>query len=281
MGPGSVVGVRPLAAVLATALALALVTIQPFAGRRRYRRLLAALAVDPDARLRHYRRGITGEWAIVGVIAVIGVLAGRSAASVGLTAGHHVRAATAEVAEVAALLALSAVLFRAPALRDAIRRQARGFAALLPRTTAERAAFAALALTAGVCEEVMFRGFGIAYVRWLWPGATHTGLTAVTAVAFGIAHVYQGPRGVLLTGLIGALLASVVLSTGSLFPAMAIHALVDLRVLALPPLDPPLLDPPAVPPPRRDPPLPDPPAVPPPRPDPPAVDPPPVDDGGP
>ena len=225
-----------LAAVLATVAAAALVAVQPLAGRRRYRRLLETLPDDPAARLRHYRRGIVGEWSAVGLLVVIGVLAGRSPASIGLTGGRHAGAAAAEVAEVGLALAASAILFRAPALRSTLRRQAGGFIALLPRTADERAAFALVAVTAGVCEELIFRGFGIAYVRWLWPGATHFWLVALTAAGFGFAHLYQGARGVILTGVVGAVLASLVLATGSLYPAMAIHALVDLRVLALPPL---------------------------------------------
>jgi uncharacterized protein len=235
---GTVDAVHALAAVLATVAAAVLVTVQPFAGRRRYRRLLETLPHDPGARLRHYRRGIIGEWSAVGLLVMIGVLAGRSPASVGLTGGAHPGAATAEVLEVALVLAASAVVFRAPALRTTIQRQARGFVALLPRTADERATFALLAVTAGVCEELIFRGFGFAYVEWLWPGVTHFWLIAITSAAFGVAHLYQGVRGVLLTGLVGAVLASLVLATGSLVPAMVIHALVDLRVLALPPLVP-------------------------------------------
>src|SRR5437870_772645 len=56
------------------------------------------------------------------------------------------------------------------------------------------------------------------------------------AAVFGLDHLCQGARGVILTGLVGAVLGSVVTSTGSLLPAMAVHALVDLRVLALPDL---------------------------------------------
>jgi membrane protease YdiL (CAAX protease family) len=226
-----------LAATIATALAVALVAVQPLAGRRRYRRLLARLAHDPGARLRHYQRGIVGEWTAVGIVAVIGVLAGRSPRSIGFASGPHPGRAGIETGEVAIVLAISAVLFRTPALRDVVRRQARGFLALLPRTRTERLTFAGLAVTAGICEEILFRGFGIAYVRWLWPGATHAVLIIATAVPFGLAHLYQGARGVLLTGIVGAFLASVVLSTGSLLPAIAIHALVDLRVLALPELE--------------------------------------------
>ena len=225
-----------VAAILATALAAWLVGLQPFAGRRRYQRLKERLRVDPGARLRHYRRGITGEWVMVGLVAVIGLLAGRDAASIGLRSPDDPGYAWFVVAEVAALLLVSTIVMRRPGLLDALRRQARGFLALLPRTVEERWTFAALAATAGICEEVLFRGFGIAYVRWLWPDAGDLGVVVLTSMAFGFVHLYQGVRGVVLTGLVGAAFASLTLSTGSLYPAIAAHALVDLRILALPDL---------------------------------------------
>ncbi len=225
-------------AVLASALAAVLVLVQPVAGRRRYQRLIQAIAADPSARVRHYRRGIVGEWAAVGVVALIGALTGRGAASIALT-GRGLGRGAVEVAEVAVLLGVTALVFRAggPGLRAALRRQAKGFLVLLPRSRQERLVFTALAVTAGVCEEILFRGFGIAYVRWLWPGVTHTALITLTSIPFGFAHLYQGPRGVVLTGIVGALLASMTLSTGTLVPAIVVHALIDLRVLALPDLE--------------------------------------------
>lgn len=227
------------AAALATALAALLVFVQPFAGRARYRKLLEALPVDPNARLRHYRRGIIGEWLGVALVGLIGALADRGPASIGLRVGPHARSAVLLVLEVGVLLGASAVLFRfgGPTVREVLRRQARGFLGVLPKTQRERLVFGGLAVTAGVCEEILFRGFGIAYVRWLWPAASHTGLIVLTAVPFGFAHLYQGPRGIVLAGLLGAWFAWLTLSMGSLWPAIAIHALVDLRVLALPDLD--------------------------------------------
>jgi membrane protease YdiL (CAAX protease family) len=175
----------------------------------------------------------------VGVVVVIGLLAGRHPASIGLGAGSDARAATNDVLAVALVLAASALIFRfgGSNIRALLRRQARGFIELLPRSRQERLTFGALAITAGVCEEVVFRGFGIAYVRWLWPAASQPFIIVVTAAAFGFAHLYQGIRGVVLTGLVGAYLAWLTLSTGSLLPAIVVHALIDLRVLALPDLD--------------------------------------------
>jgi membrane protease YdiL (CAAX protease family) len=59
-------------------------------------------------------------------------------------------------------------------------------------------------------------------------------LVAASAVIFGLAHVYQGIGGVLVTTLMGALLGVVYLATGSLLAAMAVHALMDLRLLLVP-----------------------------------------------
>ncbi|MDP9075686.1 MAG: CPBP family intramembrane metalloprotease [Actinomycetota bacterium] len=227
------------AAALATALAAALIFVQPWAGRRRYRRLLAARETDPRARMRHYRRGILGEWAATGLVVLIGFLAHRGPGSIGLGRIPHFGSAAVTVGLAAGVLTLSAVVFRlgGDGIRQALRRQSEGFRALLPHTAAERAVFALLAVTAGVCEELLYRGFGLAYLRWLWPGATRPWLIALTAAAFGVAHLYQGVRGVVLTGLVGGYLAWLVLSSGSLVPAMVIHALLDLRILALPDLD--------------------------------------------
>jgi membrane protease YdiL (CAAX protease family) len=159
-------------------------------------------------------------------------------------------AEAAMVGEIAALLAASALFFRfgGPKVVDALRRQVRGFGALLPRSRQERTVFALLAVTAGICEEFVVRGFGIAYLHWLWPGAPRLAVIVITAAVFGLGHLYQGLRGVVVTGLVGAFFAWLVLSTGSLVPAMVLHALLDLRILALPnladgpaaPADPPI-----------------------------------------
>jgi len=221
---------------LATVLAAVLVFVQPLAGRRRYTALVARVAKDPAARLRHYRRGMVGEWTSVALVGVIGLLAGRTATSIGFQSPNDPSYTVQLLAEVAGLLVVTTLFMRRPRLLDPLRRQARGFLALLPRTRQERLTFAVLAVTAGVCEEVVFRGFGIAYVRFLWPDAADGWIVLITSVCFGLAHLYQGLRGVVLTGLVGVVFASLTLTTGSLLPAIAVHAMVDLRILGLPDL---------------------------------------------
>lgn len=105
------------------------------------------------------------------------------------------------------------------------------FDALLPRTTTERWLFAGLAITAGICEEVLFRGLPVYALSH--PNVGPVLMIFVTAVIFGIAHAYQGWLGILATGFMGALFTAIYLSTGALWIPMALHALIDLRALAI------------------------------------------------
>jgi membrane protease YdiL (CAAX protease family) len=118
-------------------------------------------------------------------------------------------------------------LAAAPEAVERLRSRLAGVQKLLPSSREEWPLFAALACTAGICEELLFRGF----VMWAlaqvlpayWQAAVAQG------VLFGLAHAYQGARGVFLTCMVGLFLAGVVWLTGSLWPAMLVHALIDLN----------------------------------------------------
>jgi membrane protease YdiL (CAAX protease family) len=134
-----------------------------------------------------------------------------------------------------AILAVTAIYrFGGETTRRALAVQLRPVAALLPRTALERRWFALLSVTAGICEELLYRGFGLAALRWAAPDIHTTALIALSGAAFGFAHLYQGRLGVTLTGVLGAYLAWITIAAGSLVPVMVLHALLDLRILGLP-----------------------------------------------
>ncbi len=227
------------AAVLASAFAAVVVLVPPLAQRPAYQRFLRRLRVDPGARLGYYLRVMARDWAAAGLVVAVGALAGRSARAIGVPAypgGASLPLAAVVLALTAASLVLTvaAIRRRGTGHDDRIVRALRMVIGLVPLTRAERAGFACLCLTAGICEEVVYRGFGIAYLRWLWPGAPWPWLIAATAIPFGLAHRYQGAPGVTVATLLGALLCLVTLATRTLLPAILIHAAVDLRNLAIP-----------------------------------------------
>jgi membrane protease YdiL (CAAX protease family) len=106
--------------------------------------------------------------------------------------------------------------------------------ALLPRTAGERRLFTVVGVTAGVCEEWLYRGFFLAVVSALAGGLPTVLLVVLAALAFGLAHAYQGGVGIVTTGLLGGIMAAVYLETGSLLVPVLLHAAIDLRFLLVP-----------------------------------------------
>jgi len=99
---------------------------------------------------------------------------------------------------------------------------------LLPESGREKGVFAGLSLSAGLGEELAYRGY--AFQAVLWMGAGPWGAAVISALPFGALHAYQGAIGVLRTAILGVILAVPVVITGSLYPSMAAHALIDLLV---------------------------------------------------
>lgn len=108
------------------------------------------------------------------------------------------------------------------------------FGWLFPTTSAERRWFAALCVSAGICEETICRSYVVHYFNG---GAFTLGVLPaliISSVIFGLNHGYQGWGGVVKTAIIGGLLfGTIFFATGSLWIAMIIHALVDLQTLVL------------------------------------------------
>jgi len=115
------------------------------------------------------------------------------------------------------------------------RRDADLFGWMRPETVREALILAlVVAPSAGLCEEFLYRG--ILLDRLGQASSPLAGLV-VSSLLFGGAHLYQGWRGAARAGLIGAALAASPLAAGSLLPAMAAHAFIDiLGVLVLWPI---------------------------------------------
>ena len=118
-----------------------------------------------------------------------------------------------------------ATLARSSEARASVRQQIGTLTAVLPHTRTEMYWFGGVSLTAGFCEEFLFRGYFIwVFAPWLgWWGAA-----ALSLLIFAIGHAYQGWNGVLRTGIVGAIFTLVVAIFDSLWPAIALHALIDL-----------------------------------------------------
>jgi membrane protease YdiL (CAAX protease family) len=103
----------------------------------------------------------------------------------------------------------------------------------MPRNGAETGWAALLSINAGLSEECFFR----LLLPLLLIGVLHNPLLAFISatILFGLVHIYQGVLGVVMTTLVGAVLAGLYLWTGSLLITIVVHAGLDLFGLVVRP----------------------------------------------
>jgi uncharacterized protein len=115
----------------------------------------------------------------------------------------------------------------------------KSFSYFLPATWTERRWWVFVSITAGVCEETLFRGFMLHYLH-VFPWTLNLTLALlISSVIFGVHHLYQGAGGVAGTAIVGILFGLLFLLTGNLLFPIILHVLTDMRMLAVlrPPAD--------------------------------------------
>jgi membrane protease YdiL (CAAX protease family) len=88
----------------------------------------------------------------------------------------------------------------------------------------------ALSVTAGICEEVCFRGYLITRLRavirggWIWP-------VLIATLSFSAGHTYQGWGGLIAIFAYGLMFCALFLRTGSLWPGIIAHIIQDFAAV--------------------------------------------------
>jgi len=181
----------------------------------------------PGARLAAYAGAMVTQWLFASAAVGLWIHRGRDWGEIGLRGLAGGRAWTGLL--VAAVLggfflAQSAVVARRPALHDEVRAALLRYRELLPAHRSDLTGFLALSITAGVCEELLFRGL----LPWyLGHGLPPWAAQAAALALFAAAHLYLGWMAVVRAFLAGGAAAGLYLWTGSLLPGMLLHAAVD------------------------------------------------------
>ena len=182
------------------------------------------------SRIAAYARTIVSWWLIAATMLFVWGHFGRPFAMLGLRIPFDARWIAGAVLCVLMLAYINgqarAVKRLSPERIERVRASLGRTAAILPRTVAEYRWFLALAVTAGTCEELLYRGYFIATMS---PWITLPGALVAGAVVFGIGHAYQGARGIAKTGLVGLIFGIVYVATGSLLWPILLHVLLDIQ----------------------------------------------------
>ncbi len=217
--------------LLEIVLLLSFFILYPLYGRMTFARVRGQLVAGSLARIEVFREILIVQWTATALLALLWLISGRQAAALGLTHGNE--GSKAWLAWVLAVLPVAFTALQARSvsqraeLRQSVRSQLESVRPLMPHNRRELWWFCAVSVTAGICEEVLYRGF------LLWWLATGMGLGIVwgavlSTMAFGLAHAYQGLAGILKTGVLGGVMVGLRILAGSIWPVVLLHAMVDI-----------------------------------------------------
>jgi membrane protease YdiL (CAAX protease family) len=210
-------------------LVILLGAVFPLLGIRDFRVLLhRTRAGDTNARVKFYKSVFAWEWPMAIGLLAWWLLSGNTLASVGLSpvaeGSQWVAIGIGLLVTATQVIGLTLRSQDSDAL-SAIPEQMGEVINLAARTPNESRLFDMVAVTAGVCEEILYRGLLLAALLPLagtWPAV------GISSVIFGLGHAYQGMAGIVKTGLVGLVLAMLTVSSGSLFVAIVLHTTMDL-----------------------------------------------------
>jgi membrane protease YdiL (CAAX protease family) len=206
-----------------------LAVVVPWRGSIRLKQLLAKPRVESHERISLYLSTILFQWIAVGIAGWRAWAHGYTRPELGLSTGPNLlRTIIAGIVGTILLASLHWMNFRRMGrLLDKLPPRVQAMATrILPQSARERLPFSALAITAGCCEEFLYRGFAMA--AFSRAGFPIWASVVISSVLFGAAHLYQGRGGLIGTGILGLLFGAFRAYTGSLLPVAAWHAAVDI-----------------------------------------------------
>ncbi|WP_417494017.1 CPBP family intramembrane glutamic endopeptidase [Maricaulis sp.] len=186
---------------------------------------------QPDARLRIYNKAMISLWLLAIACMVLWLRSGTTLPELGLRAGGGWRTllSWAIVGAISAYMVASLLQARfSRTARTRLREQLSqpgDYGLIHPETPREHRRFIWLAVTAGITEEILFRGFLIGVLSLIVP----LWLAALLAAGiFILGHAYQGVQGMVGLLPITGILTLVYVVGDSIWPAIALHIVVDV-----------------------------------------------------
>ncbi len=205
-----------------------LAVVVPWRGRARMKKLLAMPQVSTIERLTLYASTIAFQWLAVAVVAWRAWAHEYTAFQLGLTLPDRTKIVLASIVGAATIAILQWLnLRRVSRIPVGARGSLQAVAErILPQSTVELLPYLALSITAGLCEEFLYRGFAMAVLGRL--GIQTWLVVVLSSILFGLAHLYQGKGGLVSTLAIGLILGTGRIAYDSLVPVIFWHSAVDV-----------------------------------------------------
>ena len=102
------------------------------------------------------------------------------------------------------------------------------YLAIMPVSKREKKLWNYVSITAGLTEEIIYRGFLIFAFSYFFPNLSVWFVVIFASLLFGLAHTYQGLlSGVLRTAIVGLIFSVLYMGLNSIIPLVLLHFLID------------------------------------------------------
>lgn len=101
------------------------------------------------------------------------------------------------------------------------------FADIMPVSKEDKKFWTYVSWTAGITEEIIYRGFLIYALSQLFPDLSIWFILVISSILFGLSHTYQGFPNVIRTTIFGFFFAVLYIGLGSIIPLILFHFFVD------------------------------------------------------
>jgi membrane protease YdiL (CAAX protease family) len=187
------------------------------------------MSLNHNSLIDTYKFIIKFQFALTGIAALTLIFPGISLDRIGIRRPSTFMPLIFYVTGLIVITGILLFLLRSVRGRSFVERQLYLVREVRPASSRDTVWFIALCITVGICEEILFRGYGMLFVSNF--GLTGLSAAAIVAVPFGIGHFYQGVGRAVWTAFIGFALGWVYVASGSLLPAIVAHILSDLQLL--------------------------------------------------
>ena len=223
---------------------LFLLFYEPIIGYFDFQRFKLKVKSDNNARMKYYNNAIIGSWVPTIIIILLIVFTELTFEEIGLTIptinaerlGKWITYVGLGIGTFYLLFVLYYILGftfsykikRELSIKKKEEWEKSVIAPLLPVTEKEKKRWNYVSLTAGLTEEVIYRGFTLFALDYLFPSFSIWLIIPLASLIFGLAHTYQGfLMGFIRTTIFAILFCIIYIGTESIIPLIVLHFLVD------------------------------------------------------
>lgn len=222
---------------------LFLVTYEPVYGYFDYQKFKPRVAQFPLERVKYYKKVMLGLWIPTFVILTItafgpmkfhdiglkGITINTSTLGPWVTYGSFGLAGIYLVSLIYYLVGSKVSIKMRTDIAELKKREHEkiAFKDILPHSKEDKRVWTYVSWTAGITEEIIYRGFLIFALFQLFPGLSIWPVLILSSLLFGLAHTYQGILNVIKISLIGLCFAVLYIGLDSIVPLIILHFIID------------------------------------------------------